>query len=230
MLKLGYAAGRVLATRRRRTHGRIAARADRQGHAHLGLPAGGRARGGAVGRRRRRRPDRAAADAGGRLPDARAAAVRRHRHQRVAQSVRRQRHQVLLGGGHQAAGRRRARDRARTWTSRSTCVPSASSARRGASTTRPAATSSSARARFPTELDLRGFRIVVDCAHGAGYHVAPLRVPRARRRGDRRRRRARRPQHQCRRRRDASALPRRAGEATTARTSASRSMATATGC
>jgi phosphoglucosamine mutase len=26
---------------------------------------------------------------------------------------------------------------------------------------------------FPTELDLKGRRIVVDCAHGAGYHVAP---------------------------------------------------------
>jgi phosphoglucosamine mutase len=26
---------------------------------------------------------------------------------------------------------------------------------------------------FPTELDLKGWRIVVDCAHGAGYHVAP---------------------------------------------------------
>jgi phosphoglucosamine mutase len=26
---------------------------------------------------------------------------------------------------------------------------------------------------FPTELDLRGLRIVVDCANGAGYHVAP---------------------------------------------------------
>jgi phosphoglucosamine mutase len=26
---------------------------------------------------------------------------------------------------------------------------------------------------FPNELDLRGWRIVVDCAHGAGYHVAP---------------------------------------------------------
>ena len=26
---------------------------------------------------------------------------------------------------------------------------------------------------FPNELDLRGCRIVVDCAHGAGYHVAP---------------------------------------------------------
>ncbi|MCC6534872.1 MAG: phosphoglucosamine mutase [Burkholderiales bacterium] len=26
---------------------------------------------------------------------------------------------------------------------------------------------------FPTELDLRGLRIVVDCAHGATYHIAP---------------------------------------------------------
>ncbi|MGH8803019.1 MAG: phosphoglucosamine mutase, partial [Casimicrobiaceae bacterium] len=26
---------------------------------------------------------------------------------------------------------------------------------------------------FPGDLDLRGYRIVVDCAHGAGYHVAP---------------------------------------------------------
>ena len=26
---------------------------------------------------------------------------------------------------------------------------------------------------FPTRLDLKGMRIVVDCAHGAGYHVAP---------------------------------------------------------
>lgn len=26
---------------------------------------------------------------------------------------------------------------------------------------------------FPANLDLRGLRIVVDCAHGAGYHIAP---------------------------------------------------------
>ena len=26
---------------------------------------------------------------------------------------------------------------------------------------------------FPSELDLRGLRLVVDCAHGAGYHIAP---------------------------------------------------------
>ncbi len=26
---------------------------------------------------------------------------------------------------------------------------------------------------FPNELDLRGMKIVVDCAHGAAYHIAP---------------------------------------------------------
>jgi phosphoglucosamine mutase len=26
---------------------------------------------------------------------------------------------------------------------------------------------------FPSDLDLRDFRVVVDCAHGAGYDVAP---------------------------------------------------------
>ena len=29
------------------------------------------------------------------------------------------------------------------------------------------------KATFPNELDLKGLKIVVDCAHGAGYHVAP---------------------------------------------------------
>jgi len=37
---------------------------------------------------------------------------------------------------------------------------------------RPDATSSSARA-LPSALDLRGLRIVVDCANGAGYQTAP---------------------------------------------------------
>jgi len=29
------------------------------------------------------------------------------------------------------------------------------------------------KATFPNELDLKGVKLVVDCAHGAGYHVAP---------------------------------------------------------
>src|SRR5204863_5907 len=55
---------------------------------------------------------RAAADARRGLPDARAAAVRRRRHQRLAQSLRRQWHQVLLARRFQAAGRLRRGDRA----------------------------------------------------------------------------------------------------------------------
>ena len=48
-----------------------------------------------------------------------------------------------------------------------------SSARRAASTTPRDATSNSARARFRTSSTCTGWRIVVDCAHGAGVHVAP---------------------------------------------------------
>ena len=65
-------------------------------------------------------------------------------------------------------------DRSASSTSRSQCVRvGRSSARRAASTTRPAATSSSARARFPTSSTCAACSIVVDCAHGAAYHVAP---------------------------------------------------------
>ena len=38
---------------------------------------------------------------------------------------------------------------------------------------RAGATSSSASRTFPASLDLRGLRLVVDCAHGAAYSVAP---------------------------------------------------------
>ena len=131
--------------RRRRPGG-----ADRQGHAHLRLPARGRARSGAVRRGRRRLSVRAAAHARGRVPDARAAPVGRHRDQRVAQSVRGQRHQVLLGGGRQAARRDRARRSRGRWTAAR--LRAVGGARQGVPRQgrRRAATSSSARARFPT--------------------------------------------------------------------------------
>ena len=112
VLKLGWAAGLVLAADTR-GNGVRPGGADRQGHAHLRLPARSRARVGAVRRGRRRLSVRAAADAGGRVPDARAAPVGGHRDQRLAQSVRRQRHQVLLGGRRQASRQHRARDRRR---------------------------------------------------------------------------------------------------------------------
>ena len=49
---------------------------------------------------------------------------------------------------------------------------------------------------FPTELDLHGMRIVVDCAQRRRLSRRAAGVPRARRRRDRGRRRARRRQHQ----------------------------------
>ena len=75
---------------------------------------------------------------GGRLPDARAAAVGGHRDQRVAQSVRRQRHQVLLRRRAPSCPTtsRRAIERAMDAAARVRAV-GASSARRGASTTPP---------------------------------------------------------------------------------------------
>ena len=49
----------------------------------------------------------------------------------------------------------------------------ATSARRGAWTTRRGATSSSARARSRRSSTCKGLKLVVDCAHGAAYHIAP---------------------------------------------------------
>ena len=51
--------------------------------------------------------------------------------------------------------------------------PRPSSAGRSGSTTRAAATSRTSRASFPKGLDLSGLKIVVDCANGAAYHIAP---------------------------------------------------------
>jgi phosphoglucosamine mutase len=52
------------------------------------------------------------------------------------------------------------------------CVPPASSARRADRRLRRTL-HRILQEHVPTELDLKGWRIVVDCAHGAGYHVAP---------------------------------------------------------
>ena len=53
-----------------------------------------------------------------------------------------------------------------------------------------------AKATFPRQLSLTGLRIVIDCANGAAYKVAPDRALRAGRRGDPGRRHAQRLQHQ----------------------------------
>ena len=81
---------------------------------------------------------------------------------------------------------------------------------------------------FPYELDLRGLKLVVDCAHGAAYHIARhvfhelgadvVAIGVA----------AGRPEHQRRLRRDRPGQPAEGRAANTRPISASRSMATAT--
>ena len=83
---------------------------------------------------------------------------------------------------------------------------------------------------FPNELDLKGWRIVVDCAHGAAYHVAPPVFHELGADVIADRRRAERLQHQRRRRRDAPEAPQGGGASRTRPISASRSTATATAC
>jgi phosphoglucosamine mutase len=86
---------------------------------------------------------------------------------------RRQRHQVLLRGWRQAAGCRGGRDRGRVGPPFKT-VPAAVWARSSVSTTPPVATSNSAKAAFRNCDSLRGLKIVLDCAHGATYNIAPF--------------------------------------------------------
>ena len=59
-----------------------------------------------------------------------------------------------------------------------------------------------AKRTFPKQLTLDGLRVVIDCAHGAAYKVAPGDPVGAGRGSDRHRRRAERPQHQQRMRLD----------------------------
>ena len=159
--------GRPRARGRARARRHASRGADRQGHADLRLPARGGARSRAVGGGRRRLPVRTAADAGGRLSHARAAAVRGHRHQRVAQSVRRQRDQVLRRDRREAARRGRAGDRAHDGAAARVRRARPISARRAASTTRRVATSSSARARSRTSATSRA------CGSSSTARTAP---------------------------------------------------------
>ena len=165
---------------------------------------------------------------GDRLPDARAAP-----RGRASSSARRTIRSTTTAS---SSSRRRApscrttskpRSR-RGWRRRSPASRPRNWARRAASTTRPGATSNSARARFRRNSTCAGMRIVVDCAHGAGIPRRAAGVPRTRRGCDRRRRRARRTQHQCGRRRHASQISGRTGPRRIARTWDWRWTATAT--
>jgi hypothetical protein len=53
------------------------------------------------------------------------------------------------------------------------CVPSAELGKAFRVADAPGRYVEFCKSTFPNELDLRGWRIVVDCAHGAAYHVAP---------------------------------------------------------
>ena len=174
VLRLGYAAGKVLAgadrwaKTRRTAHG-----ADRQRHAGVGLHARSRARVGFFRGGRRRDAGRPDADAGHRLSDARAAARRGRRDQRVAQPVLRQRHQVLLRRRQQAA--RRSRNR-RSKSRLDLPLACAASEQLGKARRLDDAAGryiEFCKSTFPAAFDLRGLKLVVDCAHGAAYDVAP---------------------------------------------------------
>jgi phosphoglucosamine mutase len=54
-----------------------------------------------------------------------------------------------------------------------TCAPSADLGKARRLSDAPGRYIEFCKSTFPNELDLRGWRLVVDCAHGAGYHVAP---------------------------------------------------------
>jgi phosphoglucosamine mutase len=81
---------------------------------------------------------------------------------------------------------------------------------------------------FPNALDLRGLKIVVDCAHGAAYHIAPHVFHELGADVIGHRRQAQWPEHQRGGRRDASRGAGRRGARAPAPMSASRSTATPT--
>ena len=126
---------------------------------------------------RGRAAGRAAADAGHRLHHLQHAGRRRHRDLGLAQPLSGQRHQDLRRRRLQAPRRRREADRgADLVRQRSTRFgpPPPRSARPSGWTTPSGATSSSARTPSPQDLDASdGMKIVLDCANGAAYKVAP---------------------------------------------------------
>ena len=147
---------------------------DRQGHAAFRLYDGDRADLRLHQRRHGRGDGRAGADAGG--GDADPLDARRSRRDDLGQpqQVRRQRHQVVRARRLQAV--RQGRDwRSRRCSSRSRALVAGRgrSAGRARSRTRAAATSTPPSSTFPEHLRLDGLKIVVDCANGAAYQVAP---------------------------------------------------------
>ena len=226
--ELALALGRAATRRHRR---RAPAGADRARHPRVGRDAAGGARRRRQRGRRRRAARRRAADAGRAAADRSLRLRPRGRAVRLAQPLPRQRHQVLRGRRLQALRRDRAGDRARARAARRQPV-GARARRSGASAScgaRPRTTCASCTRAF-AELDLDGVDVLLDCANGATYQVAPeiFRRLGATRVGDRRH--ARRAQHQRRLRLDAHRGARASGARVAGTRSASRSTATATAC
>ena len=169
-LKVGMAAGKLFSN-----GDAPASRRDRQGHAAVGLHDRVGADVGLHGRRHGRVPAGADADAGRRHAHALAARRPRRDDLRLAQSLRRQRHQALRPRRLQALRRGRAADRGADGRhDRASCwrPPTASAA--------PSAIESAqeryiefAKRTLPRNIRLNDLRVVIDCANGAGYQVAP---------------------------------------------------------
>ena len=146
---------------------------DRQGHAAFRLYDGNRPDLGLHQRRHGRGDGRAGADAGG--GDADPFDARRSRRDDLGQpqQVRRQRHQIVRARRLQAVRQGRAGDRGAARAGAAAGAAPSRSAGRSGSRTRAAATSTPPSSTFPKHLRLDGLKIVVDCANGAAYQVAP---------------------------------------------------------
>ena len=101
--------------------------------------------------------------------------ARRHGRDAVGQPqpLFRQRHQAVRPRRLQAVRRGRSRDRGADRPAPRRSPPPPISAARGATRTRAGATSTSPSRPSPSDLRLDGLKIVVDCANGAAYQVAP---------------------------------------------------------
>ena len=102
-----------------------------------------------------------------------------HRDQRLAQSAPRQRHQVLLRHWREAVRRDRAGDRARSSMRDFVTVPSERLGKAVRIDDAVARYVEFCKATVAEDFSLHGMKIVLDCAHGATYQVAPQGVRRA---------------------------------------------------
>ena len=172
VMRLGYAAGKVLAGDRKLWQRMNARCADRQRHAHFRLYAGIGASGRTDGGRRGCAPYRPTADTGRGLSDPRLAFAGGRGDFRFAQSVRGQRHQVLLRQRQKLPDQTEQAIEASLEEPMET-APSRQLGKRERIDDAAGRYIEFCKSTFPSDMDLRGLRMVVDCANGATYHIAP---------------------------------------------------------